>query len=839
VPQNPGAMMHVSVYPPLYNRWRGRVRGLGVVSLLLGGGLLAACGGNQTAAPPASSSTVASIVATAAADTLTALGQTSQLTAVAKDASGGTLTGVTIVWSSSAPGMVSVDSASGLATAVANGTATITASAGGQSAQVALTVAQAVASVTVTPGTASLVALGATEAFGAAAVDANNNAVTNVTFLWVSSDPTVATVDTTGLATAKKAGTATITAAARGVPGNAVLTVTQTAKELAFTIEPTDATAGAALSPAIQVTIEDSTGARVPDATDAITLALSPNPGSGTLAGTRTVNAVDGVATFSGLWIDKAATGYGLQATAGGLTAAASAPFAVSAAAAAQLAFSAEPADATAGVALSPAVAVTVEDLYGNPVSGATNSVTVALGAGNAALLGTTTISAASGVASFSGLSIQQAGSGYTLVASSGVLAAATSTTFAITPAAAKRLGFTVQPSQAEGSDSITPAVAVAVQDTFGNTITGATNAITLAIGTNAGREGGGTLSGTTTVNAVSGIATFPTAAIDQPGNGYTLAASATGLTGATSSGFNVVLTFAAVKTGLDHSCGLTPSGAAYCWGEGLSGALGDNSTANHLTPVVVVGGVPFTSLTTGNAHVCAVARNGAAYCWGYNADGELGNGTTSSPGDSTPQVVAGGLTFSQVSGGAGHTCGVTTGGSAYCWGTNTYGQLGDNMTSGSTTPVAVAGGLTFATISAGWEHTCGVTLTGNGYCWGANTSGQLGDNSTQSDSVPVLIAGFAFAAVHAGSGHTCGVTTAGAAYCWGDGPLGNGTGGRDSLPVAVWGSLTFTDLGLGLASCGVTVGAVGYCWGSNNWGQLGDGTTGQSDVPIRVFGQP
>ena len=122
--------MQVSVDPSLYNRWPSRVRGLGVVSLLVGGGMLSACGGKQTTAPPTSGSTVASIVVTPAADTLTALGQTSQLAAVAKDASGTTLSGVTIVWHSSAPGTVSVDSASGRATAVANGNATITASAG-------------------------------------------------------------------------------------------------------------------------------------------------------------------------------------------------------------------------------------------------------------------------------------------------------------------------------------------------------------------------------------------------------------------------------------------------------------------------------------------------------------------------------------------------------------------------------------------------------------------------------------------------------------------------------------------------------------------------------------
>ena len=150
--------MHTSLSLPSRNRLPNLLRCPAGLLLLLSGALLAACGGKQPTAPPPPNPTVASIVATPAADTLTALGQTSQLTAVAKDASGNTLSGVTIVWSSAAPGTVSVDSATGLATAVANGTATLTASAGGKSAQVALTVAQAVASVTVTPGTAALAA---------------------------------------------------------------------------------------------------------------------------------------------------------------------------------------------------------------------------------------------------------------------------------------------------------------------------------------------------------------------------------------------------------------------------------------------------------------------------------------------------------------------------------------------------------------------------------------------------------------------------------------------------------------------------------------------------------
>src|SRR6266568_3609602 len=144
-----------------------------------------------------------------------------------------------------------------------------------------------------------------------------------------------------------------------------------------------------------------------------------------------------------------------------------------------------------------------------------------------------------------------------------------------------------------------------------------------------------------------------------------------------------------------------------------------------------------FAAVSVGQFHACGVATSNAAYCWGYTGSGELGNGTTSGPeqcaGSSCstrPVAVAGGLRFTVVSAGGRFTCGVTTAGSAYCWGDNLDGQLGIGSNAGpeacstvpypcSTNPVAVLGGLTFAAVSAGSEHTCGIAMTGASYCWG------------------------------------------------------------------------------------------------------------------------
>ena len=109
---------------------------------------------------------------------------------------------------------------------------------------------------------------------------------------------------------------------------------------------------------------------------------------------------------------------------------------------------------------------------------------------------------------------------------------------------------------------------------------------------------------------------------------------------------------------------------------------------------------------------------------------------------------------FRFLSSGGKHTCGITSAGAAHCWGEDLYGELGDGTitrlpscsASGdfpcSTTPVAVSGGLTFTAVSVGAAHTCGVTTAGVTYCWGLNEHGQLGNGSNAGSGIPVLVAG-------------------------------------------------------------------------------------------------
>lgn len=262
---------------------------------------------------------------------------------------------------------------------------------------------------------------------------------------------------------------------------------------------------------------------------------------------------------------------------------------------------------------------------------------------------------------------------------------------------------------------------------------------------------------------------------------------------------------FRQVVAGNLHTCGVTTSDEAYCWGNNKYGQLGDSSEfKQRVRPVKVAGGLRFRRASAGGSigdegHSCGVTFDDRGYCWGYGGDGALGNGTTFQR--RTPRLVAGGLRFRQVVAGAAHSgatashsCGVTTDNRAYCWGSNDRGQLGDGTKTTRLKPVAVAGGLLFLGVSPGFDQTCGVTTGNAAYCWGYNYSGQLGDGSPLGDGEhlsPVAVVGqHQFGAVTTGKDHSCGVTTETRAYCWGGGVfLGDGSSTNStSTPVAVVG---------------------------------------------------
>ena len=298
---------------------------------------------------------------------------------------------------------------------------------------------------------------------------------------------------------------------------------------------------------------------------------------------------------------------------------------------------------------------------------------------------------------------------------------------------------------------------------------------------------------------------------------------------------------FLSVAAGHSHACGIAVTGATYCWGGNFYGQLGNGTSTNSTVPVTVLTGIPFTSISVGRFHTCGLTQAGAAYCWGYNSDGELGYSSPSWP-NPIPAAVSGGISFVSISAGGSHTCGLTTNGVAYCWGGNYYGQLGNTNSPQSTVPVIVTGNIKFVSLETGYIHTCGITTSGSAYCWGRNQYGGLGDGTTTDSFLPVpVIGGLTFASISAGDSHTCGVTTNNVAYCWGNNVTGAGGNGTTSSPVtvptAVSGGLSFSFLSAGgeVFTCGVATGGSGYCWGSNNWGNLGIGAGGNKYVPTAI----
>ena len=321
-------------------------------------------------------------------------------------------------------------------------------------------------------------------------------------------------------------------------------------------------------------------------------------------------------------------------------------------------------------------------------------------------------------------------------------------------------------------------------------------------------------------------------------------------------------VSFASVAIGGWHGCGLTFAGAADCWGSNGSGEIGNGNSTDASAPAAVTGAHVFRMVTAGFSHSCGLV-GGAAYCWGANADGQLGTGAITGPQtcnslvpasdcSTSPVAVTGGFTFQVVSAGGEHTCAVTTTGLAYCWGLNTYGQLGDGSASGPQTcgtagdcsgsPVAVAGGFSFAGVSAGAYHTCGLTTAGVAYCWGRNREGELGNGDTVDSRTPVPVSGgLTFAALSAGGYHTCGLTPVGQVYCWGYnayGELGKGDTTTATAPVQAAGGITFAAVGAGYYhTCALSTSSTAYCWGDNANGQLGDGSGLSSTSPV-VVGQ-
>lgn len=292
-----------------------------------------------------------------------------------------------------------------------------------------------------------------------------------------------------------------------------------------------------------------------------------------------------------------------------------------------------------------------------------------------------------------------------------------------------------------------------------------------------------------------------------------------------------------ALALGSLHTVVSSPDGLLYAWGQNIFGQLGDGTTTNRTTPMLVPTVTGVIGLSGGQSHTLAVTNDGRLFAWGSNGSGRLGDGTTVTRTrpvhiDSIADVV-------RVAAGSSHSLAVTASGDVYAWGAGSSGQLGLGSTTSQSVPTLVTGLSEVVAIAAGGTHSLAVTASGALYAWGANSSGQVGDGTSTTRLTPTLIGTLTdVAQVAAGTSHSIARLQSGAVYTWGlgsSGQLGLGALTNRNVPTLVSG-LEAAHVAAGTNHAGAiqTDGTL-VTWGANQSGQVGDGTTSTRSSPTPI----
>jgi alpha-tubulin suppressor-like RCC1 family protein len=311
------------------------------------------------------------------------------------------------------------------------------------------------------------------------------------------------------------------------------------------------------------------------------------------------------------------------------------------------------------------------------------------------------------------------------------------------------------------------------------------------------------------------------------------------------------IITWCGVSIGSNHTAAVKTDGTAWSWGYNGQGQLGDGTVTLKSAPGQVAGlNSNWCQISAGGFNTAAVKTDGTAWTWGINTSGQLGDGTIT--GRSSPGTTAGGGTsWCEISAGGGHTAAVKTDGTAWTWGVNTWGQLGNNSTTARCSPVTtVGGGTTWCQISAGACHTAAIKTDGTAWAWGDNCRGKLGNGLITSRISPVLTCGggTTWCQISAGGTHTAAVKTDGTAWTWGSnvcgvstaaGQLGTGNLIERCSPV--------TTAGAGTTWCQISAGnshtaamktdSTAWTWGSNQFGQIGNNSVAARCSPGTTSG--
>lgn len=646
--------------------------------------------------------------------------------------------------------------------------------------------------------TLDFTAIGATRSLHATVLDAEGTPVRNARISWSSTDPSVASVDGSGLVTALSRGRADIVATHVGIAAKAHVRVLPPPPGLAeIGIVPDEPTL-------------TFIGQSIP--LRALALDTEGQPLAEVLASWEvddpSIASVDRLGTLEAVGVGttrvKATILDGSLSTETSITVR---PRPSS------LLFLDDPSPTTAGAPQPAPIRVEARDAGGHPVQtpGLAVELEAVYGEDLRVPLGSAPLE--EGVATFDGLVLQKAGSPVRLMALHEKVVGL-SPTFSIGHAEPEGLGFFDLPPTLEAR--VPQAVRVGVVDAFGNFVPSESADVRLVARSLDPPEL--VLTGLGGAPTEEGFAQFVIEA-DRPGR-VVLAAEADGWKAAADLSLRARYVFTSLDAGETHGCGLLRSGEALCFGENESGQLGSPDSSPVLVPTPTLGGTTFLSIAAAKRYGCGISSEGEALCWGA-----VPGRREPSPERSEIRLPASPLAIAT---GADHACLLTEGGTAHCFGQNAHGQLGDGSLEAKLEPVEIETPPLTA-LAAGEGFTCGLAEDGTPWCWGKNDEGQLGGASTAAfESRPVALPELALVSLTLGAAHACGLDPDGRVHCWGrfaQGQLGDGLhDGGGPAPRLVASELRFLRVAAGSDhSCAITDDERLVCWGSDDADQIGN----------------
>ncbi len=330
----------------------------------------------------------------------------------------------------------------------------------------------------------------------------------------------------------------------------------------------------------------------------------------------------------------------------------------------------------------------------------------------------------------------------------------------------------------------------------------------------------------------------------------------------------------AQISAGPNTTCVLRHNGQIWCAGNQTGGRVGNGLTAGNTNVLArVLGGGTYKKVSFGESSGCGLSTNNELWCWGQDNVGQLGNGPNVTSNQATP-VKLPGENYIDVNGGsdfflvlqskkfnktsnidprtgriavsgnntADAACYIDLEGVAWCWGTNTNGQLGNGTTTPSVSPVRVVSSEKWKKIVISKDHACGIKKGGTLWCWGNDASGQLGNGGTTGDQTsPYQVGTELWNDIAVATDVSCGIKVDGTAWCWGNdtnGVLGNGaTSSAQTSPAAISETGPWKKISVGMTTaCAIKVDDTAWCWGDDSIGSVGNGSPAANvDVPVRI----